>query len=80
MNSRIAAMTLDDGRPIEASKTYKVAGWATVGAKSPGPPVWEIVADYLRSEQAVKIDKVNTPVLKNVSANSGLADYSGLLE
>jgi len=80
MNSRIAAMTLDDGRPIEASKTYKVAGWATVGAKSPGPPVWEIVADYLRSEQVVKIDKVNTPVLKNVSGNSGLADYSGLLE
>jgi sulfur-oxidizing protein SoxB len=80
MNSRIAAMTLDDGRPIEASKTYKVAGWATVGAKSPGPPVWEIVADYLRSEQVVKIDKVNTPVLKNVSGNSGLTDYSGLLE
>ena len=45
---RISDMTLDDGEKIEPGKSYKVAGWATVNARSPGPPVWEIVAQYLR--------------------------------
>src|SRR5210317_1239060 len=46
--ARIADMQLDDGTSIEASKNYKVAGWATVGSVSPGPPIWDVVADYLR--------------------------------
>src|SRR5699024_2824397 len=37
MGNRIADMRLDDGKPIEASKKYKVAGWATVNSKAPGP-------------------------------------------
>ena len=70
-------MTLDDGTAIEASKNYKVAGWATVGSKAPGPPIWEVVSNYLRSEGVVKIGKFNTPVLRGVAANPGIADYRG---
>ena len=76
MGSRVSEMALDDGSRIEASKSYKVAGWATVGSQSPGRPIWDVVADYLRDVKVAKVDKFNTPVLKNVAGNPGLAKYS----
>jgi len=70
---RIADMQLDDGTRIEAAKSYKVAGWATVGSESPGAPVWDVVADYLRREDTARIKKLNSPKLKNVAGNPGIA-------
>jgi sulfur-oxidizing protein SoxB len=75
MGDRIQDMALDDGTKIEADKNYMVSGWATVGSKSPGRPIWEVVADYLRDQKTVKIEKLNTPKLKNVAGNPGIADY-----
>jgi sulfur-oxidizing protein SoxB len=69
---RIDEMRLDSGETVEASKTYRVAGWATVGSKSPGEPVWETVAAYLRDHRQVDIRKLNTPTLKNVGPNPGM--------
>jgi len=79
MGKRIADMTLDDGTAIDPKKKYKVAGWATVGSKSSGRPIWDVVADYLRDQKEVKIDKINTPKLKNVEGNPGIADYPKVL-
>lgn len=76
IGKRISAMTLDDGTPIESDKTYAVAGWATVGSQSPGEPIWETVATYLRDQKTVRIDKLNTPVLKGVAENPGIEAYS----
>jgi sulfur-oxidizing protein SoxB len=76
MGSRVSEMALDDGTRIEANKSYKVAGWATVGSQSPGRPIWDVVADYLRDVKVAKVEKFNTPILKNVTGNPGLADYS----
>ena len=70
---RISGMTLDDGRSVEAGKSYKVAGWATVGSQAPGRPVWEVVADYLRDRKTASVRKLNTPRLKGVEGNPGLA-------
>jgi len=70
---RISNMTLDDGTLIAADKKYMVAGWATVGSKSPGRPIWDVVADYLRDQKTIKIDKLNTPKLIGVEGNPGLA-------
>ncbi|MCU0833351.1 MAG: thiosulfohydrolase SoxB [Chromatiaceae bacterium] len=75
IGKRISEMTLDDGTKVEADKRYVVAGWATVGAQSPGEPVWDTVATYLRDLKTVKIKKLNTPVLKNVAGNPGISDY-----
>ncbi len=75
MGTRIKDMRLDDGTPIEPDKTYKVAGWATVGAKSPGRPVWEVVAEYLRDQKVAKIKKLNTPKIIGAEGNPGIADY-----
>lgn len=79
MGKRISNMTLDDGTPVDASKKYKVAGWATVGSKSPGAPVWDVVAAHLKDRKTAKIDKLNTPKLKNVAGNPGIASYLGEL-
>jgi sulfur-oxidizing protein SoxB len=73
MGRRVSGMALDDGTPIEPAKKYKVAGWATVGSKSPGRPIWDVVADYLRDIKYAKVEKLNTPKLKNVEGNPGLA-------
>ena len=75
VGKRISDMTLDDGTKLEADKKYVVSGWATVGSQAPGQPIWDVVADYLRAQETVKIKKLNTPKLLNVKGNPGLADY-----
>jgi sulfur-oxidizing protein SoxB len=72
MGERISDMSLDDGTRIDASKKYVVAGWATVGSQSPGRPIWDVVADYLRLQQSVSIKKLNTPKLVGVAGNPGV--------
>ncbi|MFY9975629.1 MAG: thiosulfohydrolase SoxB [Chromatiaceae bacterium] len=78
IGKRITDMQLDDGTKIEADKPYVVAGWATVGSQSPGEPIWDTVATYLRDVKTVKIERLNTPKLKGVKGNPGLADYPRL--
>lgn len=77
MGKRIENLSLQDGSPLSADKTYKVAGWATVGSKSPGPPVWDMVAEYLRDRKTIKVENIDTPRLINVAGNKGIADYTG---
>jgi len=76
MGGRVSEMRLDNGKLIEAGKKYKVAGWATVGSQSPGRPIWDIVADYLRDQKVAKVTKFNTPKLKSIAGNPGIAGYS----
>jgi sulfur-oxidizing protein SoxB len=77
MGSRISDMRLN-GKPLEAAKTYKVAGWAPVAeeAKTAGnKPVWELLESWLKSQSGgrVKPRTVNTPKLVGVEGNPGLA-------
>ncbi|MEJ2451576.1 MAG: 5'-nucleotidase C-terminal domain-containing protein [Gammaproteobacteria bacterium] len=76
---RISDMRLDDGTPIEPSKTYKVSGWATVGSQSPGEPIWETVSTYLRHIKVAKFKKLNTPKIIGAKGNPGIADYDGVI-
>ena len=70
---RIDSMQLDNGQLIDLNKNYKVSGWATVGSQSEGEPIWDTVATYLRDQKQVNLEKVNSPALKNVGSNPGLA-------
>jgi sulfur-oxidizing protein SoxB len=79
MGKRITDMTLANGELIRDSQTYKVAGWATVGSVSTGPAVWDVVADHLRDKQTIHLEKFETPKLKGVAGNPGIADYPGEL-
>jgi S-sulfosulfanyl-L-cysteine sulfohydrolase len=77
MGKRIADMRLN-GKPIDASKTYKVAGWAPVAedaAKAGNQPVWEVVEQWLKAQGGtVKARQVNMPRLTGAVPNAGLAN------
>ena len=52
IGQRISAMTvLKTGKPIEPTKEYTVAGWASVNEGTQGPPVWELVERYRRGRE-----------------------------
>ncbi len=72
MGRRISDMTLDNGRKLEADKSYKVAGWASVNPQA-GKPVWEVFANYLRGQKTAKPKKLNRVALKGVSNNPGIS-------
>jgi sulfur-oxidizing protein SoxB len=77
MGSRITDMRLK-GRPIEAGKRYKVAGWAPVAEEAkdaPGvKPVWEVVEVWLKARGGrVAARTLNTPRLIGVAGNPGFS-------
>jgi sulfur-oxidizing protein SoxB len=54
MGRRIADLRLTrTGEPVEAAKTYTVAGWASVAEDAEGPPVWDVVFAHLARNPVV---------------------------
>jgi sulfur-oxidizing protein SoxB len=47
--NRFSDLRMTDGRALDPRRNYKVAGWGPRRWIAPGPPVWEIVANYLRT-------------------------------
>ena len=72
MGKRITDMRLN-GTPIDAKKTYKVAGWAPVAEGAKGEPIWEVVETWLKAKKRVPPMKLNTPRLIGVAGNPGMA-------
>ena len=71
---RISDMRLN-GKDIDPSKTYKVAGWAPVSedAKNAGgEPIWDVIERHLRDVKVVKAVKLNEPVIKGIKNNPGM--------
>jgi len=71
---RITELTRDDGKPLAASKRYKVAGWASMNAQT-GKPVWDVVADHLRAHGA-PAGRASDVVLSGVDGNPGISEPS----
>ena len=72
MGSRIQDMRLN-GKPLQANKAYKVAGWAPVAEGAKGEPVWDVVGKWLRDKKTVAPRQLNQPRLIGVQGNPGLA-------
>ena len=75
MGKRIQDMRLG-GKPIEAGKVYKVAGWAPVAesARSAGNKmVWDVVEGWLKAKGRITPRQPNLPRLVGVQGNAGLA-------
>ncbi len=72
MGKRISDMRLD-GKPIDAARLYKVAGWAPVAEGATGEPIWDVVTKYLRDRKTVATPKLNLPKLVGVEGNPGIA-------
>ena len=71
IGNRIQDMRLH-GKPLDAAKTYKVAGWAPVAEGASGEPIWEVVARWLRDKKTVTPRKLNAPRLVGMAGNPGL--------
>ena len=69
---RISDLTLDSGKQLEANKSYKVAGWASVNPQQ-GKPVAEVFAGYLRGLKTAQPKRLNKVALKGISNNPGIA-------
>ncbi len=77
MGKRIDQLRLQ-GRPLDASRMYKVAGWAPVAEEArhlPGvKPIWDPVETWLKAQGGrVKPRQINTPELLAVQGNPGIA-------
>lgn len=73
MGARVADLQLA-GVALDMTKKYPVAGWASVQESVPeNKQIWEVVADYLRDKKTISKVELNTPTLKNVQGNAGLA-------
>ncbi len=76
MGSRISELRLG-GKPLDAARKYKVAGWAPVSEEArtaPGSrPIWDVVETWLKARGGhVRPRTLNLPKLINVSGNPGL--------
>jgi sulfur-oxidizing protein SoxB len=75
MGKRIVKMELD-GKAIEPSAIYTVAGWAPVSEEAKaagGEPVWEVVARYLRAKKTIVARPPDVPKLEGVGRDPGMA-------
>ena len=68
--SRISELTLN-GKPIDANKTYKVAGWASV-QQVEGEPIWDVVARWLKAQGRVQGVRANQPDVVGLQNNQGI--------
>ena len=68
MGSRIGGFSLN-GKPLDANRKYKVAGWAPVSEESRtagGEPVWDVVGRHLRVQKTIKPRALDLPRLIGV--------------
>ncbi len=56
IGQRISDMTLlKTGDPIDPNREYVVTGWASVNEGTEGPPIWDVVASYLKKKKEITI-------------------------
>jgi sulfur-oxidizing protein SoxB len=75
MGKRIQDMRLQ-GKPIDADRTYKVAGWAPVAedaAKAGNKMIWDVLEPWLKARGRIAPRQPNLPRLIGVEGNPGLA-------
>ncbi|MSQ58147.1 MAG: thiosulfohydrolase SoxB [Betaproteobacteria bacterium] len=70
MGARIGDMRIG-GRPIEADRVYKVAGWAPVSEGVTGEPMWDLLQTYLRAHPNIEPLTPQVPKLVGVEENPG---------
>ena len=72
IGARISDMRIQ-GKPLEADKRYKLAGWAPVAEGARGEPVWDALERYLRDRKTIARRALNLPRLIGMEHNPGHA-------
>lgn len=56
IGQRISNMTLlKENSPIDPTREYVVAGWASINQNAEGPAIWEVVETYLKAHSPVRV-------------------------
>jgi len=74
---RITAMEIN-GKPIDASKKYKIAGWASVSEPGQipgdtGKMIWDVLEEYLTHKKHIQKVDLNSPKLIGMDRNPGVS-------
>ena len=65
--SRISNLTLlKTGEAIEPSRSYIVAGWASVNEDTEGPQIWDVVESHIRKQGTIKVEPNNSVTIKGI--------------
>ncbi|CAG0948200.1 sulfur-oxidizing protein SoxB [Burkholderiales bacterium] len=73
--SRITRMELA-GKPVDADKSYKVAGWAPVSEEAKaagGEPIWDVIERHLVHQRTIRARTLDLPELVGMRGNPGIA-------
>ena len=55
VGERISDLTLSrTGQPIDPTRSYVVTGWGSLNEGVEGPPVWDVLAQHLKTQKTVK--------------------------
>jgi len=65
IGQRISNMTLiKTGKPIDPSRNYVVSGWASVNPETQGPPIYDVVSNYITKHKSVTVPENRTVNIK----------------
>jgi len=65
IGQRISNMTvLKTGKLIDPSRNYVVAGWASVNPGTQGPPIYDVVSNYIAGKKTVTVPDNQTIAIK----------------
>jgi sulfur-oxidizing protein SoxB len=57
---------LRSDQPLDPGRTYTVGGWGSVNRDTQGPPIWDIVAAYLKRHGEVGFSSVRGPASRHI--------------
>jgi sulfur-oxidizing protein SoxB len=64
------------GKPLNAAKTYRVAGWASVNPQPDElPNMWDVLSEYLVDTGVIRNVTLNLPTVKGVDNNPGIVEF-----
>ena len=64
------------GKPLDAAKTYRVAGWASVNPQPDElPNIWDVLSEYLMDTRVIRNVTLNLPTVKGVDNNPGIVEF-----
>ncbi|MBM3557356.1 MAG: thiosulfohydrolase SoxB [Alphaproteobacteria bacterium] len=65
IGSRISDMRLAaGGAAVDPAKTYIVAGWASINEAVQGPPIYDLVANWIEKKKTVSIPEASTVTIR----------------
>ena len=64
------------GKPFDAARTYRVAGWASVNPQPDElPNIWDVLSEYLVDTGVIRNVTLNLPRVKGVDQNPGIVEF-----